>query len=104
MPLLESRTPFNSLRKKAKSQEQGILPLLRENVASAVLVLRRPQTLGRLVRAVASGVRRSQVRERGEREEKAWGAEGGQVQGTLEARHADQFGRNVKWSVQREER
>lgn len=81
MSFLESRTPFNSLRKKAKSQEQGILPLLRENVARAVLVLRRPQTLGRLVRAVASGVRRSQVRERGEREEKAWGAEGGQVQG-----------------------
>ena len=92
MLLLESRTPFNSLRKKANSQKQG----RRENVASPVLVLRRPQTLGRLVRAVASGVRRSQVRERGEHEE---GAEEGQVQGTLEARHADQFGRNMKWSV-----
>lgn len=95
MPLLESRTPFNSLRRKASSQKQG----RRENVASPVLVLRRPQTLGRLVRAVASGVRRSQVRERGEHEEEAWGAEEGQVQGTLEARHADQFGRNMKWSV-----
>ena len=78
---LKAELLFNSLRKKAKSQEQGILPLLRENVASAVLVLRRPQTLGKLVRAVASGMRRSQVRERGEREEKAQGAEGGQVQG-----------------------